>query len=428
MHPTFCVLQDIRTKEIIGRGTERQGLYYVDGVIQNGTGMLAHGSSEREAWLWHRRLGHPSTSYLSTLFPKLFPKKFISNCDTCVLAKSHRQTFKPNNTRVEIPFTLIHSDVWGPAPVLGGQNLRYFLLFINDCTRMTWVYFLKHKSEVSDRFATFHTMIKTQFQKDIQILRSDNGGEFVNTQMKHFFETKGIIHQTSCAHTPEQNGVVERKNRILLEITQALIIESQVPSNFWPEAVAIATYLINRLPTRILKLKTPLQTLSEFTKIPPPLTPQPRIFGCSVFVHIPKGETVNPDTLRWLQFADIVHSTTDESPSNSTQNKEPTISATTHDNYPSILISEVSNLRDMSNDHDNGSNNDNEVLEEEQSVPPSTHEDTPERYVLPPRANRGVPPKRFSPTKETRGSKYPMANVVSGNLSKEAKSFLASIY
>ncbi|KAJ0765088.1 putative RNA-directed DNA polymerase transcription factor C3H family [Helianthus annuus] len=167
---------DIRTGTIIGRGTERQGLYYVDEVAQQGTVMLAHGTIKREAWLWHRRLGHPSAGYLRLLFPKLFPSGDKINCETCLLAKSHRQPFKTNNTRVNVPFALIHSDVRGPSPITGGQGFRYFLLFIDDCTRMTWVYFLKHKSEVFEKFTIFHTMIHTQFQKEIQILRSDNGG------------------------------------------------------------------------------------------------------------------------------------------------------------------------------------------------------------------------------------------------------------
>ncbi|GKA27428.1 retrovirus-related pol polyprotein from transposon TNT 1-94, partial [Tanacetum coccineum] len=233
MQPTFCILQDIRTGAIIGRGTERQGLYYVDELTTSGTVMLAHGTSEREAWLWHRRLGHPSGSYLHTLFPKLFPLNKPISCETCILAKSHRQTFKPSNTRVKVPFSLIHSDVWGPAPVIGGQSFRYYVIFVDDCTRMTWIYFLKNKAEVYDRFTAFYAMIQTQFQKSIQVVRSDNGGEYMNSQMNLFFQSKGIVHQTTCPHTPEQNGVAERKNRLLLEMTRALIIESNVPKTFW---------------------------------------------------------------------------------------------------------------------------------------------------------------------------------------------------
>lgn len=84
LHPTFCILEDIRTGAVIGRGTERQGLYYVDEVTQHGTVMLAHGTPDREAWLWHRRLGHPSIGYLHILFPKLYPSNKTFNCETCV--------------------------------------------------------------------------------------------------------------------------------------------------------------------------------------------------------------------------------------------------------------------------------------------------------------------------------------------------------
>jgi len=88
---------------------------------------------------------------------------------------------------------------------------------------MTWVYFLKHKSEVPDKFYAFYQMIHTQFDKKIQVLRSDNGGEFVNKSMQDFFRENGLIYQTSCPNTPQQNGVAERKNRKLLEMTRAMI-------------------------------------------------------------------------------------------------------------------------------------------------------------------------------------------------------------
>ncbi|KAF5783821.1 putative RNA-directed DNA polymerase [Helianthus annuus] len=279
---------EIRTGRIIGRGTERQGLYYVDEVSHDGVAMLALGSVDREVWLWHRGLGHPSDGYLRLLFPNFFPLHQTLNCETCILAKSHRQSFKPNNTRVKMSFSLTHSDVWGPAKIRGGQNIRYYVTFIDDCTRMTWTYFLKTKSEVVDQFTIFHTMAETQLKTQIQTLRSDNGGEFVNDRMRSFCNSKGIIHQTTCAHTPEQNGVAERKNCILLEVTRALLIESNIPTSFWPKALATATYLLNRLPTKALNLKTPIDTLAALTNTDPPLTLEPRIFGSTVFVHIPK--------------------------------------------------------------------------------------------------------------------------------------------
>lgn len=109
----------------------------MDEVTQNGTMLLAHGTTNRESWLWHRRLGHPSMGYLHFLLPKCFLSNSMLTCETCVLAKIHKQTFKASNTKVDLPFSLIHSDVWQPSEVNGGQNFRFFLLFVDDCTRMT---------------------------------------------------------------------------------------------------------------------------------------------------------------------------------------------------------------------------------------------------------------------------------------------------
>jgi len=119
---------------------------------------------------------------------------------------------------------------------------------------MMWLYLLKDKSEVPDKFVAFYKMVHTQFNRKIQILRSDNGGEYLNRTLKAFCDEHGVVQQTTCPDTPQQNGVAERKNRILLEITRALMIESHVPEYYWPNAVTTAAYLLNRFPTKILNL------------------------------------------------------------------------------------------------------------------------------------------------------------------------------
>ena len=89
MQPQFCLLQYIKTGTIVGRGTERRGLYYVNEIAQQSTAMLTHGLTNRQAWLWHRRLGHPSIGYLRLLYPKLVSSMHSFHCETCLLAKSH---------------------------------------------------------------------------------------------------------------------------------------------------------------------------------------------------------------------------------------------------------------------------------------------------------------------------------------------------
>lgn len=160
---------------------------------------------------------------------------------------------------------------------------------------MTWIYFLKTKSDVCSKFVEFYHLIDTQYQKKIQILRSDDGGEYVNANLQDFTKTHGILHQTSCPHTPEQNGVAERKNRVLLEMTRAMMLESHVPKTFWPEAIATSAYLLNRLPTKILGHHTLLSVLATHTEVPSILTLPPKIFVCTVFVHIPSTHRTKLD-------------------------------------------------------------------------------------------------------------------------------------
>uniref|UniRef100_A0A803LEC6 Integrase catalytic domain-containing protein n=1 Tax=Chenopodium quinoa TaxID=63459 RepID=A0A803LEC6_CHEQI len=201
MTSSECIVQDAQTGRIIGHDTERGGLYYVDGTTQNGTALLAHGSPEHQLWMWHRRLGHPSLGYLKRLFPSLKNIVVDLDCEACVLAKSHKLSYYPSLTDSK-PFALIHSDVWGPAPEFSFHDYSYFVLFVDDFTRMSWVYFLKQKSEVFDVFVKFYHMICTQLSAQPKILRSDNGGEYITLDMEQFILDHGLIDQTTCPNTP----------------------------------------------------------------------------------------------------------------------------------------------------------------------------------------------------------------------------------
>ncbi|KAI5323859.1 hypothetical protein L3X38_032932 [Prunus dulcis] len=199
-------------------------------------------------WLWHKRLGHALFGYLKNLFPSLFSSLDVSSfqCDTCEMAKSHRVSFPLSSNKSLVPFSLVHFDVWGPAKI-----------------------------------ATL-----TQFYARIQVLRSDNDGEFLNHDLNQFLQDHGIIHQRSCPYTPQQNGVAERKNKHLLEVVCASLFGANMPRSFWGEAVVPTAYLINRIPSSILNFQTPLQTLHHHIQTPPTLNLEPQILGCVVFVYL----------------------------------------------------------------------------------------------------------------------------------------------
>ncbi|RDX90909.1 hypothetical protein CR513_27180, partial [Mucuna pruriens] len=117
-------------------------------------------------------------------------------------------------------------------------------------------------------------------------LRSDNSTEFVNLEFSKFLKDNGVVHELTCVNTPQQNGIAERKNRHLLEVARALLFQMFVPNVYWGEAVLTATYLINRLPTRVLNSISPIKhMLSFFPSSPLMLSLPSRVFGCVVFVH-----------------------------------------------------------------------------------------------------------------------------------------------
>lgn len=149
MFPNFCLLRDIRTWAIIGHGTKRRGLYYIDDVTPGHVNQVRSSANNgmEMIWMWHRRLGHASFGYLKKLLPSLFHNVSGSSfkCSVCVLAKSHSASYPLSFNKRMVPFELIHSDVWGPSPISTQQGTCWFIIFVDDCTRMTWLYTMRKK-------------------------------------------------------------------------------------------------------------------------------------------------------------------------------------------------------------------------------------------------------------------------------------------
>ncbi|XP_021811716.1 uncharacterized protein LOC110754899 [Prunus avium] len=226
------LVKDLRTHEKIGHGKRIGGLYYLQlpaAAVRDCVANKALSGSvkdKQQLWLWHRRLGHPSIGYLRHLFPSLFSScdEFSFKCETCVMAKSHCTVFPLSNNKAALPFELVHSDVWGLAHVTS-HGFRWFVTFIDDCTRVTWVYLMKDKHDVASILPDFYAMVSTQFHARVKVFRTDNGGEYVNHTLAQFFRDQGIIHQTTTPFTPQQNGVSERKNCQLLEVARSLVLD-----------------------------------------------------------------------------------------------------------------------------------------------------------------------------------------------------------
>lgn len=148
------------------------------------------------------------------------------------------------------------------------------------------MFLLQNKSDVSDVFPKFFYTIKNQFGVNIKRLMSDNGKEYFN-HVTSFCQKEGIVHESTCVKTPQQKGIAERKNGHLLDQIRAPLFHQNVPKYLWGKAVFTSTYLINRLTSRVLRFKSPMNVLSSFyPNFSISSNLKPIVFGCVSFVHV----------------------------------------------------------------------------------------------------------------------------------------------
>lgn len=240
--------------------------------------------------LWHKRFGHCSIQSLKLLFQKSMVKDLPTIgdlkgvCEGCQLGKMHRQPFPTGNAwRASQKLQLVHTDVCGPMRTPSLDNSRYFILFIDDFSRMTWVYFLKERSEVFRTFQKFKKMVENQSGCQIQTLRSDRGTEYTSKEFNKFCEDEGVERQLIVGYTPQQNGVSERKNMTVMEMARSMLKDKSMPYKFWAEAVYTAVYLQNRCSTKDVSDMTPLEAWSGHK----PSVKHLKVFGCICYMHVP---------------------------------------------------------------------------------------------------------------------------------------------
>jgi transposase InsO family protein len=291
------LIQDLPSGKVLYKGLSRNGLYPIHThphssastpSVTVSPSVSAFLSSKNKWQLWHQRLGHPSDRVLVSSLPSLSSCMSVRNkhvqhhCKHCLIGKMHKLPFVHSQFQSTQPLELIHSDVWGPAPVNSSTGYKYYLLFVDDFSRFSWLYLLKHKSDVLSIFKSFKAVVENQFSTQIKFLRTDCGGEYTSNEFTAFCSSSGITHQLSCPHTPQQNGLVERKHRHIVECALTLLSHASLPITHWTYAVTTALHLINRLPTPRLSHISPWEKL--FHK--PPDISHLRTFGCICFPHL----------------------------------------------------------------------------------------------------------------------------------------------
>jgi len=188
---------------------------------------------ENQLALWHQRLGHSSfkiVQMLPDISGKCIGDELNKVCKICEKSKQTRDKFSLSDHQALNIFDLIHCDLWGPYKTPSSCGASYFLTIVDDCSRAVWIYLLKEKTEVSVTLKIFFTLVEQQYNKCVKMVRSDNGTKFMC--LKQYFMQQGILHQTSCVGTPQQNGHVERKYRHILNVARSLRFQGNLPIKF----------------------------------------------------------------------------------------------------------------------------------------------------------------------------------------------------
>ena len=290
-------VQVIRRKDssIAFTGHMNGKLYLVDfstTKVNSETCLVAKSS---KGWLWHRRLAHVGMRNLANLqrgehvlglTNVSFEKDRI--CSACQAGKQVGAKHPAKNiVSTSRPLELLHMDLFGPNAYISIGGNKYGFVIVDDYSRFTWVFFLRDKSEAQVVFKKFARRAQNEFDVKIKRVRSDNGTEFKNTNIEEFLEEEGIKHEFSAPYTPQQNGVVERKNRTLIEAARAMLDEYKTPDIFWAEAVNTACHAINRLYLHKIMKKTAYELLTGNK----PKVHYFRVFGCKCFILSKKSKS-----------------------------------------------------------------------------------------------------------------------------------------
>ena len=292
----------LRNNEIVGRAFKSKNLWVLDTISEERVDISAHSmecpevnlaSSKTGIDLWHLRFNHLNEDELHRMHRNQVVRgldihggnSVKGHCTGCALGKQHREKLVSVEERRQTePLGLVHSDVVGPMEVESIQTgKRWVLTFIDDCTRRSWVYLMRTKDEVFHWFQIWKAMVELQSGHKVKILRSDNGGEYVSTEMRGWLATQGIEQQFSNADTPQQNGVAERFNRTMVEAVRSMLQGAGLSKGFWGEATLCFNHTRNRTPTKGLTGGiTPMEAWSGVK----PSVYHLRPFGCKVSVHI----------------------------------------------------------------------------------------------------------------------------------------------
>jgi hypothetical protein len=268
-------------------GTRHERLYKF--LFQPVRALIHSTSSSNDLYeIWHRRMAHLHHGALRVLREMVtgvldFNSEHHELCKGCTLGKYTKTSFPSSDSRAAGILDLIHSDVCGPMSSASLTRSLYYVVFIDDFSRKSWIFFMKTKGHVFSRFQEFKALVENQTGKKIRVLRSDNGGEYTSKEFMDFYAGEGIKRELTVPYNPQQNGVAKRKNRAIVGAVRDMLHDQGVPLFLWAEACYTAVYLQNRSPHRAVGSMTPEEDFSGKK----PEVGHFRIFGCITYSYVP---------------------------------------------------------------------------------------------------------------------------------------------
>ncbi|KAJ9561581.1 hypothetical protein OSB04_006741 [Centaurea solstitialis] len=288
---------------VIFEGRRFYNLYVVDfPVIDSSKPVcLFSKATKGESWLWHRRFSHQNFSDISKLanggLVKGLPKLTFdrdSLCPACQMGKMKRSSHKSKTeSSCQSPLEMIHMELCGPMRIQSISGKKYILIMVDEYSRYTWLEFLRMKSEAPELIIKFIKRIQVLLQLPVRKIRSDNGTEFKNATLDAYLTSVGISHNFSGAYTPQQNGVVERRNRTLVEAARTMLAYSGLPLTFWAEAVSTACFTQNRTIINKRFKKTPYHIINRQV----PNVKFFHVFGCRCYILNNRDNLDNEDLI-----------------------------------------------------------------------------------------------------------------------------------
>jgi hypothetical protein len=214
---------------------------------------------------FHRKLGHLNYSCIRSLVRKdlvmgiALTKEELEIeppvCAACMMGKITRASFLPSESgRASQFLALIHSDLWGPAPVQSISGSQYMIAFTDDFSRWVWIYFLWRKSDAFAVFKQWKVQVEKESGKSIRIFRTDDSGEYFSNVWTSYTKDEGVCWETTTSRTPEQNGISKRLNRSIVGRVRTILIDAGLSLHLWTEAVNYIVYTKNQNPTHAIPI------------------------------------------------------------------------------------------------------------------------------------------------------------------------------